>query len=71
VIEIESSISAGIANASRVFGPHLRPTILIDASKTGDNLRQPRPEGTYRLLHHAHVLKCGSRSWRSKGGAAP
>jgi DNA replication protein DnaC len=23
-----------------------------------------------RLLHHAHVLKCGPRSWRSKKKAA-
>ena len=22
-----------------------------------------------RLLHHAHVLKCGPRSWRTKGQA--
>ena len=23
-----------------------------------------------RLLHHAHVLKCGPRSWRTQNGAA-
>ena len=23
-----------------------------------------------RLLHHAHILKCGPRSWRSKEKAA-
>jgi DNA replication protein DnaC len=24
-----------------------------------------------RLLHHAHVLKCGPRSWRTRGGSLP
>ena len=24
-----------------------------------------------RLLHHGHVLKCGTRSWRTKTGLPP
>ena len=36
----------------------------VSGELLGDTARSP--PSSIRLLHHAHVLKCGPRSWRTK-----
>ena len=41
-----------------------RPTLVRDLERSGELAAVTALLD--RLLHHAHVLKCGPRSWRTK-----